>query len=370
MKMRVFFLYALTAVLSLGLPLFSQTEFVTSSYFPADQEFWELGRVLRDVRIEDVSGLQQLRLGVAFEELGFTRYARRSYQTSAAKPLQIEIFTFADGAGSYSLLTLLAPSPVVSGPPGEAAASDAGTLVFQQGQYLVRISASDVPELCQRIARSMSNRIGPRKTEIPALLSHLPDEGFKPASLRYLLGVRSLDLRAHGGIGGRLEFPAVVEAAQAEYELQGEVGMLTLLSFPTMQLAGEYFDSGALHEQLRTQSGIRIYARRAGPLISIVAGRLSPSSAAGLLGSLKYAYTVQWIYDKNSRSGKTIWGVPVVILGTVVRSLFFVAALAGLSVVLGIAFAAFRLGIRAYAPNNPLDRPERTELIRLKINED
>lgn len=357
-------------MLSLSPPLFSQTEFVPSSYFPADQEFRELGRVLGEVRVEDISGLEGLRLRLPFAEMGFARYSRRTYQTSAAEPLQIEIFTFEDGAGSYSLLTLLASSPLAPGPPGENAASDAGTLIFNQGQFLVRISAGDGTDLPRRIARSISNRIGPRKTAVPALLSHLPNEGMKPASLRYLAGARALDLVAHRGIVGRIDFPAVVEAAQAEYESQGEEGVLTLLSFPTMQMSEEYFESGALHEGLRAQAGTRIYARRAGPLISILAGGFSPSSAARLLGSLKYAYTVQWIYDKNNRRGKTLWGVPVVILGTVVRSLFFVAALGGLSVLLGVALAAFRLGIRKYAPNNPLDRPERTELIRLKINED
>ena len=62
-------------------------------------------------------------------------------------------------------------------------------------------------------------------------------------------------------------------------------------------------------------------------------------------------------------------GIPVGILGTVVRSLVLTGLLCGLSIIAGAGIATFRLLLRKYAPNNYLDRPERTEIIRLKIDE-
>ncbi len=370
MNLATYLFWALAAVLSLSAPLFSQTEYVSSSYYPAELEFSELVGLADEVRTESVPDLRGIMPPLPLKEMGFALYSRRVYRTSLGAPLRIEIFTFADSAGSFSLLTHLAPAPLSEGPPGNKTAVGGGLLVFQQGQFLVRISAGEMEDLAQRVARSISNRIGPRATDVPQLLNHLPDEGIRPASLRYIAGTVSLEVPTHRGIAARLDFPVTVEAVHVECELADTTGVLTVLSFPTMQIADEYFESGVPNESWQDLQGLRIYARRAGPLIGILAGGFSPASAERLLGSLKYAYTVQWIYDKNNRRGKTVWGVPVVILGTVVRSLLFVASLAGLSVLLGAGFAAFRLGLRRYAPNNPLDRPERTEMIRLKINED
>jgi hypothetical protein len=113
----------------------------------------------------------------------------------------------------------------------------------------------------------------------------------------------------------------------------------------------------------------RIYLKRAGPLVGILNGNFEPSGADKILGGIEFSYAVQWIYDRNNRRGEVVWGVPTSILGTVVRSIAFVAMLAGLSLLAGAALALFRVWLRTYAPHNYLDRPERTEMIRLKINE-
>ena len=57
------------------------------------------------------------------------------------------------------------------------------------------------------------------------------------------------------------------------------------------------------------------------------------------------------------------------ILGTVVRSLVFTGLLCVVSTLSGLLIAVTRVLMRRYAPGNPLDRPERTEIIRLKLNE-
>jgi len=57
-------------------------------------------------------------------------------------------------------------------------------------------------------------------------------------------------------------------------------------------------------------------------------------------------------------------------MSTVVRSIALVSLLCVLSVLAGVTLALFRMALRVYAPHNFLDRPERTELIRLKIDED
>lgn len=160
-----------------------------------------------------------------------------------------------------------------------------------------------------------------------------------------------------------------MEVAQAKYAVEGMKGLLSLISFPTSQLAEQCFDDLAGVNQSPNE-GSKIYLKRAGPLLGVLEGAFDSETADKILGSIQFKYAIKWIYDRNNRSnGKTIWGVPMPILGTVVRSLLFTGLLCGASLFAGISIAAFRFFLRGYAPNNYLDRPERTEMIRLKLNE-
>jgi hypothetical protein len=160
-----------------------------------------------------------------------------------------------------------------------------------------------------------------------------------------------------------------MEVAQAAYTAAEKQGILTIISFPTTELSEEYFDAVAAIYADSRPSGEGFYSKRAGPILGYVSGSLDAGAAEELLRSIEYKYSVKWIFDKKNRGSRTVWGIPVPILGTVVRSLLFTALLCGISLVAGIAFATFRVLLRGYAPNNILDRPERTEIIRLKIDE-
>jgi hypothetical protein len=100
--------------------------------------------------------------------------------------------------------------------------------------------------------------------------------------------------------------------------------------------------------------------------VAVLEGTFDPASANKLLSLIKFSYSIRWIYDKGHKS-TIIWGVPAGILGTVVKSLLFVVLLCALSIVAGVGFAVFRVVLRGFAPKNFLDRPERTEITRLRL---
>jgi hypothetical protein len=144
---------------------------------------------------------------------------------------------------------------------------------------------------------------------------------------------------------------------------------LTLLGFATGQLAEDFFDSLPGPQIRKPAGGSSTFAKRVGPLVGILEGTFEPEEADKILGSLEFQYSIRWIFDKNNRSSATVWGVPVSLLGTVVRSLVLTALLCVASLFAGFGIAVFRILLRGYAPNNILDRPERTEIIRLKLDE-
>ncbi len=362
-----------TRLLALGLMLLfscctaqAQTEFVRSNFFPAEMEFKELLSIGTDRMYEGGASLAGIAGGSILSEAGCKRYATREYEVESGGVLSIDVATLKDPKASYSVLTLLRSSAVEKGPPGQFFAAAAGEIMFSQGNIWVRVRGRDVG-LCARVALSVSNRIGSRESSLPSLVRRLPREGLESGSIEYFLGPEAF--RAYGELpkGVRLVPTRDLEIAQADYEAEGRSGTLYLIGFPTSQTAQEYFDSISAPPGRAGEA--KAYVKQAGPLVAILEGTFEPGQADKILGSLEFQYSIRWIYDKNRRSSRTVWGVPVSLLGTVVRSLAFVALLCVASVLLGLGIAVVRILMRGYVPNNPLDRPERTELIRLKLDE-
>ncbi len=348
----------------------AQTQLVTNDYFPADLEFKELRSVIPTRSGEGAAAIAVSQEAPIIAEAGFLHYARRTYATETGSDLTIEVLTAKDDKAAYSLLTLLRGSRIVSGPPGDAFAASEEGLTFSRGPFWVRIKGSAPADLYRRIALSVSNRIGTRKRALPSLLTHLPQTGLDPDSIRYFLGPISLETYGTAISGTKGVFGPETEIAQAKYSEGGASGMLSLIGFPTHQAAESYFDKLSSSGSPADAKGAeRKYAKRVGPIVGILQGGFDPVAARTILQPLKYTYSITWIYDKNERNSKTFWGVPVGILGTVVRSLALTALLCGMSIFLGVGMAMFRVFLRGYAPNNFLDRPERTEMIRLRLND-
>lgn len=342
-----------------------QTQLVSGDFFPADLEFRELQKVKSEDTDVKSAGLSASDLRL-FEETGYDRFARRIYDVAPAGSLSIEVLTARDDRSAFSIFTLLRSGPAKTGPPGDWIAEGDDSLTFCRSNFWVRLRAKALPDLMRRVAISVSNRIGLRSQTVPSLITHLPKNGLDSSTIRYFIDEHSFNQYASKLPSLEFKFGPEMEVAQAAYELQGQSGTLFLVSFPTAQMADDYFDRAA--ESFQSGS-FRIFARKVGPLLGILTGGFEPETADSILGGIKFSYTIKWIYDKNNNSSKTLWGVPVKILGTVVRSLALTALLCFGSIFLGVGIALFRVILRGYAPGNYFDRPDRTEMIRLRLNE-
>jgi hypothetical protein len=344
----------------------AQVELASSSYFPADLEFRELQKVLAEESFEDPSRLSKVEDGRLILEVGFEKYSRRLYSTVNSGELSIDIVTLKDFRAAYSLLSLLRNSAIQDGPPGDAYAIAPGIIRFYQGRFWVRIHGQSVSQdLLKRIALSVSNRIGPRQQKPPSIISHFPEDGCDASTLRYFPGLSSFESFSDPETVKFLHLDADAEIAEARYTVDGQAAILFLLSFPTPQVAEEYFDTLGNREST-DEDGRKTYVKRSGPLVAILRGSINAASADKLLGAIRYSYSIRWIYEKRNKPS-IIWGVPVSILGTVVRSLFFIAILAVVSILAGIIFALLRFFLRNRFSKNDPDKPESTEIIRLRL---
>lgn len=326
----------------------------------------ELGRPAAQLSFTDAARLSGVEDGSLFADVGFEKYTRCVYSVGGSGSLSVEIVTLRDRSAAFSILTLLRDSALTDGPPGDQYVLAGEDLRFSQGRQWIRIRGRGTSQdLVRQAALSISRRIGSERQKPPSLISRLPKTGYDASSLRYFVGAQSFRKYSRSRPEGYARFTSDMELAQARYNLENQEGVLSLSIFPTAEVAEEYFSR---LPELSTAHGAptRTYARRTGPLIGILEGSFDPRVADRILGSLNYSYSIRWIYEKPKP--KTVWGVPLVILGTVLNSLLFVAVLCVLSALAGLSYALFRYWLRAVAPQNPLDRPERTEITHLKLS--
>jgi hypothetical protein len=348
---------------------FPQVELVRDTFFPAEAEFKELLAVLEDRTYSSIGDVAALPYGHLLSAPAFRRGQARTYDVAGGAQLRIEVMSLTDSRAAYSLLSLARGGPLEAGVLGDGFAPEMTGFSFCRGSRWVRISGTADPLLMQRVGNSVANRIGGPRGVVPAAVKHLPASGLEEDSIRYFTGPTSFPALQGVPPASRLALPPDVEIASARYAMEGWTGRLTVMSFPTAQVAEEFLDRFSREADPSATGSGTLFTRRSGPLALILEAGSDPRKADELLGKVRYSYSVRWIYDRRNQSGATVWGVPVAILGTVVRSLALTALLCLGSIIAGLGIASFRVWLRGYAPNNFLDRPERTELIRLKLNE-
>ena len=362
MRSSTFFLILLIA----AMPSRAQIEFISESYFPANLEFEELQTVTSESRFSNSEQLSNIEDGKLVAAVGFESYAQRTYAVKDSGSLSIEVITLSDYRAAYSLLTLLRNSEIVDGPPGDAFASGPGSILFYQGKRWIRIRGQNVPNsLLLRVATSVSNRIGTPQQKFPSLVSYFPASGMETASLQYFPGSKSFETYTAPASDSVIRPMYDMEIARAVYSIENQSGFLSLLKFPTPQIAEQYDSDLSLDSS--SGDGISMYLLRSGPLLCVLQGSFSTEHASDILSPIQYSYSIEWIYNKKTQS-TTVWGIPVVILNSTVWSFFLVIALCISSILAGAGLAGIRLLMRRFIPNNPLDDPKRTEITRLKLS--
>jgi hypothetical protein len=140
--------------------------------------------------------------------------------------------------------------------------------------------------------------------------------------------------------------------------------MLTLISYPTPQIAGDRLRAiEAGRPQPPDGSTAPLFlTKRSGPLVAIVTGAISPREAKSLLASVNYDAEVTW----NQRTGLSPRdNVGTLLAGVVVLT----AMILGLAIVAGVAFGGVRILAKRLFPDRVFDRSRDVEIIELKLRQ-
>jgi hypothetical protein len=222
--------------------------------------------------------------GPIFTEDGIQRYERGTPQSAVEHGTvpsgTVTVYQFEDATGAFSAYTYLRRE-------GKERVTLSGVSVVDSDLKLY-------PESEQTLLRTIVvglPKVGGPRGLAPLLPTYLPGKNLEKDSVRYALGPAGY--QAMGGVlpPGIVGFDKAAEVVTAKY--QG-TGTLTLLLYPTPQIAG---DHGRQIEAEMNRQGVAagtVKLRREGPLVLLTTGAWTPAEAKAMVEGIHLHNELTW----------------------------------------------------------------------------
>jgi hypothetical protein len=351
-------------------PVFAADPAPGSALLPSQFAGWQMAGTAKtstDPAVADALNAALLK------EYGFTDFASAGYTRDDGRTLAIKAARFADASGAYGAFTYYKLPQMQPEQVGDSGASLNERVVFYRGNILIdavftRLSAMSTAQL-RELASMLSIPAG-GGGKSPSLPGYLPAQGRETNSIKYVVGPLGLQKIGAPLSAQLVDFTAGAEVTLATYNTSGGESTLTLISYPTPQIAAEHLRRiDAARQPNAQQSGSTaildvgpLFDRRTGPLVVVASGPLSRSEARSLLGSVNYDADITWnqntYFDKKNNLANLL--VNIVLLCAIIL---------GLALVAGLAFGGLRVALKRLLPRYIFGRAEEVEFISLHLGE-
>ncbi len=312
----------------------------------------------------------------ALKEYDFSDGVEASYKRSG-ETLTLRALRFRDASGAYGAYSFYRQNGWPKEEIGSGATSNHNRVLFWQGTTVVDANFSRIGPMCGSELRELAGQLplpdGPRALP-PPILANLPKDSLDPQTTHYALGPAG-----YAGSGGVLP-PALVgfdrgaEAVTANYSLRSGAATLTIIDYPTPQMAAAqetairaYIKAGAQAQPvwpkpLQDSDLASLEVRRSGPLVALVSGDAIPDESHKLLALVHYESDITSIpQPTDSEVAKT----GRLLLGIFTLCLIGAAAAILLGFFLGGGRALYRM-----ARGQPISSVFDEEFIRIDLRED
>ena len=310
------------------------------------------------------------------KEYGFQQFVSAHYANGDNK-LNVRAIRFQDASGAYGAFTFYRRAGSIAEQIGRTAAWDGSHVLFWNGATLVDATLDHVTPMTASELRELAKDLPqpPGSANVaPPLPGYLPRQGLELGLTHYSLGPE-----AYARTGGVLPvslvgFPSSAEAVTALYSDRDGDGQVTLLIYPTPQLAAArlrdidaFLKAGNAQatwpQPLAESRPGSILTRRSGPIIAVVSGSLPEAVAHRLINQVNYQADIVW----NNPQGYISDGSKVarLILGIFALT----GILGGAAILLGLFRGGGRALYRVLRGKPASAFQEETEFIRLNLED-
>ncbi|MGA9716830.1 MAG: DUF6599 family protein, partial [Acidobacteriaceae bacterium] len=241
-------------------------------------------------------------------EDGFRDFASGTYKNNV-NTVTVRAMRFADASGAYAAYTFYRIPGMAPEDIGQGGAANGDRVLFWNGatvvdakfDHLTAMSAAALRELAERVPK-----VGGSAGVPPALPGFLPRTDLEPTHTRYSLGPQGYT-RSGGVLPAALvDFGKSPEVLSGGFNLRSGEGTLTIIEYPTPQIAAEreraiaaYLKGGNQPQQpftaaLESSNAQALATRRSGLLVAITSGGFDAADAHKLLDKVNYEASVTW----------------------------------------------------------------------------
>jgi hypothetical protein len=310
------------------------------------------------------------------KEFGFQQFSAAHY-ANADNKLSVRAIRFQDASGAFGAFTFFRRAGSIPEQIGRSAAWDGSHVLFWNGATLVDATLDKVTPMTASELRELAKDLPqpPGSANVaPPLPGYLPRQDLEVNQTHYSLGPEAY-ARGGGVLPPPLvDFPTSAEAVTANYSSRDGDGQMTLLIYPTPQMAAArlrdidaFLKAGntksAWPQALAESRPDSLLTRRSGPIVAITSGSLPAATAHKLITQVNYQADVVW----NNPQGYISDG------SKVARLILGIFALTGIlgaaAILLGLFLGGGRALYRVLRGKPASAFQEETEFIRLNLED-
>lgn len=285
----------------------------------------------------------------ALKEYGYKSGMTALYKRDG-QSLTLHALSFHDASGAYGAYSFYRQNNWPKEEIGSGAASNKTRVLFWVGSVLIdanfeKLSAMSAAEL-RELAAGLPQGEG-RKAELPPVMDNLPKTSLDLQTTHYAAG--PVSYVAGGGVlpAELVGFDRGADVITANYALRSGVATLTLIDYPTPQMAEAqeqriraYIQAGskaqpAWPKPLVDSDLASLEVHRSGPVVALVSGDAIPDESHKLVASVHFSAEVVSMplpgQNEIAKTGKLLFGIAMLVLVG-----------AGAAIILGVFFGGGR----------------------------
>lgn len=283
-------------------------------------------------------------------EYGLKEFSESTYRRGSSKA-SLRAMRFVDATGAYGAFTFYRRPEMKPDAIGNGGAGDAHEVVFWTGATVVDAtfdcSQAQIAPSLEALSATLAAASGSGGLA-PLLPGYLPADSLDKSTVRYAIGPAAYT--RGGGVlpPEAIGFSRDAETVTAQYILHGDKGTLTLIEYPTPQMAIHSetmlnaLIKGPLPTSLQQSSAASLGVRRSGPIVAVTSGSFSNGEAQGLLSQVKYQADVTWNKGED-KSKREVKNAAAMLIGIAYLTAFLAACALFLGTFLGGGRALFRI---------------------------
>ncbi len=273
----------------------------------------------------------------ALKEYSFAYAETADYKRDAGETLTIRAMRFEDASGAYGAYSSYRQNGWPKENIGDGATSFHNRVLFWKGDTMVDANFSSIGPMTagglREVAAQIPEPIGNRALP-PPILTFLPQNDLDHQTTHYAEGPAGYE--AGGGVlpASVVGFDKGAETATANYSLASGPATLTIIEYPTPQIAmaqetaiRNYIKAGAKAQPawpaaLTNSDQASLEVRRSGVLVALVSGDAIPDESHRLVEMVHYEANLikipQPTESEVAKTGKLLLGIAtIVIVGSI-----------------------------------------------------